>query len=462
MRIARKHLGWYTAGLPGGAALRAVVNAGRERGRAARRDGGVLRRAGAARRAAARHQRQYGRGGCCARRSSVVAPPGDGPGAGTGTIGRKSSIVGRGGPRSVKRNDTTERQQRDRPQHRALARRIFPQARRRAAARRLRHGDRPCRARAARVDARPRAGQPDAGRRHARHEPQHAARQAREVPPDLTMASPEAGAVVGVRQDRPRRRSRAVFAISAIALLSTGGTARAIADAGLPVTDVSSYTGFPEMLDGRVKTLHPEGARRHPRAARPSRASRGPRGARHPDDRSRRRQPLSVPRDRRAAGMHARGRDREHRHRRPVDGARRGEELGARGRRRRSRRLRRGPARAARRRAVVGDALRADAEGVRAHGGLRRRDRQLADGARPGGEAEAFPRVVPHGRRARADAALRREPAPGGGVLSRRGRRAGQHRDATASCRARSCRTTTSPTPMPRGSASRRSTRRRA
>jgi phosphoribosylaminoimidazolecarboxamide formyltransferase/IMP cyclohydrolase len=41
-------------------------------------------------------------------------------------------------------------------------------------------------------------------------------------------------------------------------LLSTGGTARALADAGLAVTDVSSYTGFPEMLDGRVKTLHPK------------------------------------------------------------------------------------------------------------------------------------------------------------------------------------------------------------
>jgi phosphoribosylaminoimidazolecarboxamide formyltransferase/IMP cyclohydrolase len=43
-----------------------------------------------------------------------------------------------------------------------------------------------------------------------------------------------------------------------IALLSTGGTARALADAGLRVTDVGTYTGFPEMLDGRVKTLHPK------------------------------------------------------------------------------------------------------------------------------------------------------------------------------------------------------------
>ena len=43
-----------------------------------------------------------------------------------------------------------------------------------------------------------------------------------------------------------------------IRLLSTGGTAQIIAKAGLPVTDVGSYTGFPEMLDGRVKTLHPK------------------------------------------------------------------------------------------------------------------------------------------------------------------------------------------------------------
>jgi len=40
-------------------------------------------------------------------------------------------------------------------------------------------------------------------------------------------------------------------------LLSTGGTARTLADAGLPVTEVSDYTGFPEIMAGRVKTLHP-------------------------------------------------------------------------------------------------------------------------------------------------------------------------------------------------------------
>ncbi len=43
-----------------------------------------------------------------------------------------------------------------------------------------------------------------------------------------------------------------------IALLSTGGTARILADNHIPVTEVSDYTGFPEMMDGRVKTLHPK------------------------------------------------------------------------------------------------------------------------------------------------------------------------------------------------------------
>ena len=42
-----------------------------------------------------------------------------------------------------------------------------------------------------------------------------------------------------------------------VKLLSTGGTAKLLADAGLPVTEVADHTGFPEMLDGRVKTLHP-------------------------------------------------------------------------------------------------------------------------------------------------------------------------------------------------------------
>jgi len=48
------------------------------------------------------------------------------------------------------------------------------------------------------------------------------------------------------------------LADAGVELLSTGGTAKALRDAGLAVIDVSEYTGFPEMLDGRVKTLHPK------------------------------------------------------------------------------------------------------------------------------------------------------------------------------------------------------------
>ena len=50
--------------------------------------------------------------------------------------------------------------------------------------------------------------------------------------------------------------ARALSALG-VKLLSTGGTAKLLADAGLPVTEVADHTGFPEMLDGRVKTLHP-------------------------------------------------------------------------------------------------------------------------------------------------------------------------------------------------------------
>ena len=43
-----------------------------------------------------------------------------------------------------------------------------------------------------------------------------------------------------------------------VQILSTGGTAKLLEKEGVPVTEVSAHTGFPEMLDGRVKTLHPK------------------------------------------------------------------------------------------------------------------------------------------------------------------------------------------------------------
>src|SRR5687767_15746181 len=73
--------------------------------------------------------------------------------------------------------------------------------------------------------------------------------------------------------DHPRRISRALLSVSdksglidfakalashGVELVSTGGTAKAIAEAGLKVIDVAEVTGFPEMMDGRVKTLHPK------------------------------------------------------------------------------------------------------------------------------------------------------------------------------------------------------------
>src|SRR5437868_14029684 len=51
--------------------------------------------------------------------------------------------------------------------------------------------------------------------------------------------------------------ARALDALG-VKLISTGGTAKLLAGEGLPVTEVAEVTGFPEMLDGRVKTLHPK------------------------------------------------------------------------------------------------------------------------------------------------------------------------------------------------------------
>src|SRR5580698_978482 len=49
-----------------------------------------------------------------------------------------------------------------------------------------------------------------------------------------------------------------VLAKAGVEIISTGGTAKALREQGIKVTDLSAYTGFPEMLDGRVKTLHPK------------------------------------------------------------------------------------------------------------------------------------------------------------------------------------------------------------
>ena len=62
---------------------------------------------------------------------------------------------------------------------------------------------------------------------------------------------------LGQRQGRGSYRLHASLATRGVALVSTGGSAKTLAAAGLPVTEVAALTGFPEILDGRVKTLHP-------------------------------------------------------------------------------------------------------------------------------------------------------------------------------------------------------------
>ena len=132
-------------------------------------------------------------------------------------------------------------------------------------------------------------------------------------------------------------------------LVSTGATARRIADAGIPVTPVEQLTGFPECLDGRVKTLHPA-VHAGILADR-----RKPEHVAQLDElgiaavRARRGQPLPVHRD---GGLRRRARRvrRADRHRRAGDGARRGEEPPVGRRRRRPGPLRRRAGRRGRRR----------------------------------------------------------------------------------------------------------------
>ena len=106
--------------------------------------------------------------------------------------------------------------------------------------------------------------------------------------------SMSAGADQRFRQDAASSNSRGRCTQLGFELLSTGGTARAAARRALPVTEVSDYTGFPEMLDGRVKTLHPKIhggllARRDVPTHMQALA-----GARHRADRPGGREPLSV------------------------------------------------------------------------------------------------------------------------------------------------------------------------
>src|SRR5690606_24041319 len=124
--------------------------------------------------------------------------------------------------------------------------------------------------------------QPDPGRRDAWPQPRHPAQETEAIRPAVTGRSHTRGAeflplfvFTDHDQDFPMSKAveRALISVSdksglvdfaaalaarGIHLLSTGGTFRALKDAGIAVQEVSDYTGFPEMMDGRVKTLHPK------------------------------------------------------------------------------------------------------------------------------------------------------------------------------------------------------------
>ena len=70
-------------------------------------------------------------------------------------------------------------------------------------------------------------------------------------------SQPFARALISVSEKRGVVDLARALSEKDVEILSTGGTARTLQEAGIPVVEVSAHTGFPEIMDGRVKTLHP-------------------------------------------------------------------------------------------------------------------------------------------------------------------------------------------------------------
>src|SRR4051795_8181930 len=98
------------------------------------------------------------------------------------------------------------------------------------------------------------------GRRSPGHFPSTFKENAMPAAPDFPTAPDRAAvrrALISVSDKTGLVEAARTLAELGVELVSTGGTRKAIADAGLAVKDISELTGFPEMMDGRVKTLHP-------------------------------------------------------------------------------------------------------------------------------------------------------------------------------------------------------------
>ena len=330
VRIARKHLGWYTEALAGGAAFRREANAAMTAGEQLAAVRALLRSA----RSAVRSASTIVEAGTTVRgaAATTVALP-------TFTTNNKQCEPGKGGPRRVTRkiklNGSNEICRSVEQSLDEYFRRLDGETPTGVYDMVIGHVER-----ALLVSIMDRAQrQPDAGGGHAGHEPQHAALEAHPVQAHL-MAATVAQALLSVSDKTGARRIRARACRRAASRCCPPAAPRR----RWPMPACRHRRRQLHRLSGNARRPREdaasEGARRHPRAARPAGARRGAGGARHPDDRPRRRQSLSVSRDGRQARLHAGRRDREHRHRRSVDGARRGEELAARRHRRRSGRLR--------------------------------------------------------------------------------------------------------------------------
>ena len=203
-----------------------------------------------------------------------------------------------------------------------------------------------------------------------------------------------------------------------VEIVSTGGTAGELEAEGIPIRSVESYTGFPEILDGRVKTLHP---RIHAGllAVRSSEE--------HVDTLNEHEiEPIDLvcvnlyPFERVSSkrGVGAQRGDREHRRRRAHADQGRGQEPRLRGGGGLARELRRGARGAApeRRAAVRSHPREPRPRGLRLHGALRHRHLPLVRRARG-----RLPRAAHHLVREGARPSLRREPPPAGRLLRRGG-----------------------------------------
>src|SRR4051812_17024119 len=101
-------------------------------------------------------------------------------------------------------------------------------------------------------------GQPVARRRDARRHPQHAAQENAAAADQRVVPTRVARALLSVSDKSGIVELARGLAQLGVELISTGGTAALLKKEGLAVSEVSEHTGFPEMLDGRVKTLHPK------------------------------------------------------------------------------------------------------------------------------------------------------------------------------------------------------------